>query len=171
MFPILVEALKKSFSTYGVTFSTSAHTLVVTWLATVFTMIATLFWLFSTCCCSGSSNPHHRSNRDAPAAGMFSRGGAGRRNRDVDDESEKMTGGAGAIGGGYAPVTSPYAAHAHRGVHFGDEGDDVPLTSVPGAYGGHHQETAYGHGEAAEYYAGASPYEPYRYLNEPYRHD
>lgn len=164
MFPILVEALKKALDGYNIKFSTSTHTLAVTWLATVFTIFATLFWLFSTCCCSGSSNPHHRSNRDAPAkdfgfAGFGGKAAPGNFGRTRSLKVEKT-------GGTYEPVGGPYMGAG--------EGDHVPLTQVaappyghgePSAYS-HAEAPPYGHGESASYYHpqnAASPYEPYRH--------
>ncbi|KEQ68462.1 hypothetical protein M436DRAFT_18426, partial [Aureobasidium namibiae CBS 147.97] len=63
MFSILVSTLHEKLKDYNVKVSLSTHLLAVTWLATAFILLATLFWLFSCCCCSGKSNPHHRSNK------------------------------------------------------------------------------------------------------------
>lgn len=154
MFPILVKALKEALEDYGVTLSTSTHTLTVTWLATAFTLLATLFWLFSACCCSGQSNPHHRSNRDAPAKdfGLFGK------NR---QQNANMSGGLG-LGrtrsekfGEYERVNEPYVG--------GHEADNVPLTHVAVPPYGHH-----GAGEADEYYA---PQQQRGNAFEPYRHE
>ena len=87
---------------------------MITWLSVVFSWAGTLFWLFSICCCSGRSNPHHRSNKgglwNAEQKGM-GYGGRGMR-------VEKT--------GGYAPVASPFLGHAED-----EAGDRVPLTSYP----------------------------------------
>lgn len=56
----LVEGLKGVLNDYNVEVSLGRSAMVVTWLSVVFGWAATLFWLFSICCCSGSSNPHHR---------------------------------------------------------------------------------------------------------------
>lgn len=149
MFPILVKALKKSLGDYGIEITTTKHTLSVTWLATAFTLLATLFWLFSTCCCSGQSNPHHRSNKEAPAAELGFGG---------NQANQAMSGGL-VRGrslkvektGGYERVQSPYASNG--------EGDNVPMTTVAAP--------PYSHGEANSYYQqpqhAPSAYEPYRH--------
>lgn len=150
MFPILVKALNETLGDYGIDFTTSTHTLGVTWLATAFTLLATLFWLFSACCCSGKSNPHHRSNKEAPAKefGLF--GG----------QNAAMSGGLGRRGtraektGGYERVESPYVG--------GQESDNVPLTQVAAPPYGHHA------GEANAYY---QPQQHHTGGFEPYRHN
>ncbi|KAF1349990.1 SUR7/PalI family-domain-containing protein [Delphinella strobiligena] len=149
MFPILTKALKEALDDYGITFHTGTHTLAVSWLATAFTLLATLFWLFSICCCSGQSNPHHRSNREAPI-NDFKQGhwGLNKATRGRALEVEKT-------GGDYERVQSPYVSGSH-------ENDNLPLTHVAAPYG--HAEP-YNHGEANSYYhqQEASPYEPYRH--------
>lgn len=40
-----------------------------TWLATAFSLAAALFWVISTCCCSGRS-PYNKSQRHTGAAGI-----------------------------------------------------------------------------------------------------
>ena len=59
----LVEGLKGVFNDYNVHVNIGTNAMVVTWLSVLFGWAATLFWLFSICCCGGSSNPHHRSNK------------------------------------------------------------------------------------------------------------
>ena len=59
----LVEGLKGVFNDYNVHVNIGKNAMIVTWLSVVFGWAATLFWLFSICCCSGSSNPHHRNNK------------------------------------------------------------------------------------------------------------
>lgn len=56
----LDEGLKGVLNNYNVHVNIGTSAMVVTWLSVVFGWGATLFWLFSICCCSGSSNPHHR---------------------------------------------------------------------------------------------------------------
>lgn len=56
----LTEGLKGVLNDYDVSVTLGRNAMVVTWLSVVFGWAATLFWLFSICCCSGSSNPHHR---------------------------------------------------------------------------------------------------------------
>jgi len=56
----LYGALAGSFDTslkeYGIKGSVGTKMLAVVWLAVAFSLGAGLFWLFSTCCCSGKSN-------------------------------------------------------------------------------------------------------------------
>ncbi|KAG9960776.1 hypothetical protein KCU61_g6143, partial [Aureobasidium melanogenum] len=163
MFSILVSTLHEKLKDYGVKVSLSGHMLAVTWLATAFILIATLFWLFSCCCCSGKSNPHHIRNKEAPAAEL-DLPKAGFLNRGRSMKSEKS-------GAGYERVESPYAHH--RGAS-----DAVPLTHVDGgaADSYYKQETGYTHepqspvwnASAAPYGAdyhrsNGAAYEPYRY--------
>ncbi|KAG9999469.1 hypothetical protein KCU78_g15892, partial [Aureobasidium melanogenum] len=163
MFSILVSTLHEKLKDYGVKVSLSGHMLAVTWLATAFILIATLFWLFSCCCCSGKSNPHHIRNKEAPAAEL-GLPKAGFLNRGRSMKSEKS-------GAGYERVESPYAHH--RGAS-----DAVPLTHVDGgaADSYYKQETGYTHepqspvwnASAAPYGAdyhrsNGAAYEPYRY--------
>ncbi|KAL1297847.1 hypothetical protein AAFC00_006374 [Neodothiora populina] len=142
MFPLLVKALKETFKDYNVDFTTNTHMLAVTWLATAFTLVATFFWLFSICCCSGKSDNIKANNQAAPSRAFP---GFGRGNRGGADNEKFASGGR----SGYAPVESPYAER------HGAADDHVPLTQVA--------VPPYGHGEATEYGYTKSPYEPYRH--------
>ena len=118
LFGILTGALKGAFDTYNIKVKIGGHALAVAWLATVFSIGATLFWLFSVCCCSGRSNPHYKDNKgglwnaEPKGQGYYGRG----------TKVEKT--------GGYERVASPM-------------GDRVPLTDYPQAqpqgYGRHMQ--------------------------------
>ena len=63
IFVTLTGALKGVLDPYDVETSMGRNVFVVGWLGVVFGFAATFFWLFSICCCSGRSNPHHRSNK------------------------------------------------------------------------------------------------------------
>lgn len=63
LFSVLVTALNKVVDDYGISLSTTRSTMIVGWLAVVFSFGALFFWLCSVCCCSGRSNPHHKSNK------------------------------------------------------------------------------------------------------------
>jgi hypothetical protein len=110
------------------------HALAVTWLAVLFSWAATLFWLFSVCCCSGRSNPHHKSNKGGlwsaePKGQGYNNSGRGR-----GMKVEKT-------GGGYERVASPFLG--------GHDSDRVPLTDYPQAQGHGRQQSG--------------PFEPFRH--------
>ncbi|KAK7557857.1 integral membrane protein-like protein [Phyllosticta citricarpa] len=48
---------------YNITASLGSKMLAVTWLASAFAIGAGLFWMLSTCCCSGRSNDKHNRGR------------------------------------------------------------------------------------------------------------
>ncbi|KAK5113628.1 hypothetical protein LTR62_003255 [Meristemomyces frigidus] len=120
LFGALVGALEALLHPYGIKLSLGTHALILTWLAVAFSLAATLFWLFSTCCCLGRSNPHHRSNKGGlwnaepkgQGYGEFGRGRGGKM------QVQKT-------GGGYERVGSPYLGAG------GEEGDRVPLQQYP----------------------------------------
>lgn len=164
MFSILTTTLREKLKDYNVSVKLSTHMLGVTWLATAFIVIATLFWLFSACCCSGKSNPHHFRNKSAPASELGLAGAGGLLNRGRSLKVEKT-------GAGYERVESPYA-------HQRGDSASVPLTHVDGAAPyGYKQETGYMHEpQSPVWSANAAPagnygrsnggaYEPYRYNN------
>lgn len=118
LFGTLTGALKGAFDPYNIKVKIGSHALGVAWLATAFSVGATLFWLFSVCCCSGRSNPHHKDNKGglwhAEPKGQGYQGGYGRGSVRVEK-----------TGGGYERVASPM-------------GDRVPLTDYP------QQQSGYG---------------------------
>lgn len=127
IFVALVGALKGVLDPYNVSTDLGRRVLVVGWLGVVFSWAATLFWLFSVCCCSGRSNPHHRSNKgglwNAEPKGM-GYGDYGRRSMHAEKNE-----------GEYERDTSPFLGHAEN-----ENGDRMPLNSYspqpayPGAY-------------------------------------
>lgn len=134
LFSVLVGALKTLLDPYDVKVTLGTHALIVCWLAAVFSLGATLFWLFSICCCSGRSNPHHKSNKGGlwnaepkgQGYGDFERG----RGLQVQQTP-----------GGYERVGSPY---------IGAGGDQVPLQQYP-------QPTGHSRGPST------GAFEPYRH--------
>lgn len=52
---IVIGAFNTAFKPYGVKSSFGTKMLSVLWLAVAFSIVAGLFWTFSTCCCSGKS--------------------------------------------------------------------------------------------------------------------
>ncbi|KAK0267036.1 hypothetical protein LTR91_004679 [Friedmanniomyces endolithicus] len=125
LFAALTAALETLLKPYSIRISLGLPALTLTWLAVLFSWAATLFWLASVCCCSGRSNPHHRSNKGGlwaaePKGQGYSGGGRGN--------------GAGAgrgrggmrvekTGGGYERVASPFLGH--------EEEERVPLQDYP----------------------------------------
>ena len=139
LFSILVGALKGILDKYKVTVSLSTHTLAVSWLAVALSIGATFFWLFSICCCSGRSNPHHKSNKGGlwnaePKGRGYGDYGRGRGGMRVEK-----------TGGGYERVASPFLG--------GADNDRVPLAPYPQP-----QQQQY-HGHARQH----SAFEPYRH--------
>jgi len=117
LFGALVGALQTIFHPYDIKIDLGTHALIVTWLAVAFSWAATFFWLFSVCCCSGRSNPHHRSNKgglwNAEPKGQGYGEGRGRGLR-----VEKT--------GGYERVASPFIG-----------GEDVPMHDYARQQHGH----------------------------------
>ena len=61
LFIVLETVFNKAFKGYGITGSIGKNMFAATWLAVVFSFAASLFWLISTCCCSGRSPYNHRN--------------------------------------------------------------------------------------------------------------
>lgn len=150
MFAVLVGAIDGTLSDYNISTNLGGTALTVTWIATALIDIATLFWLFSACCCSGKSNPHHHSNPYPPAADLgvpypsrqahaqgaspppYSYNDASGNNGNFLSRGRSLrveqTGG----GGSYERVASPYMEHFHGADH-----DTHPLEPMGGAGGLH----------------------------------
>ena len=122
LFSALAGALQTILHPYGIKLSVGTHALALTWIAVAFSVGATLFWLFSVCCCSGRSNPHHRSNKGGLWNAEPAQGGYGGRGRGMRVEKK---------GGGYERVSSPFLG--------GERGDRVPLNQYP-AQQGHYRQ-------------------------------
>ncbi|KAK4635304.1 hypothetical protein CLAFUW4_00620 [Fulvia fulva] len=125
LFSVLCSALNKALEDYGIKLSLGRSALTTCWLAVAFSWGATLFWLFSVCCCSGRSNPHHRSNK----GGLWNAEPKGQGyGRGVTVEK---------TGGGYQRVASPYVGGHHD--------DQVPLQNFAA------QPAGYNHQQGAGY--------------------
>lgn len=119
----LYATLAATFNTvlkqYGIQGTVGHNALVITWLAVAFSWGAGLFWLFSTCCCSGRSNNKAKRGRKSDALG-----GGGEK--------------------GYERVGSPYMGageHGNHGNHaYGAESMPLhtmgPQQSAPTKVGG-----------------------------------
>jgi hypothetical protein len=55
MFSTLLGSFNEVFKAYGIKASLGAEMMRTTWLAVAFSFGAGVFWLLSTCCCSGRS--------------------------------------------------------------------------------------------------------------------
>lgn len=64
MFSIAKGSLGSALKIYEVDVSMGENIYVATWLAVAFSLAATIFWMFSTCCCSGRSPYGHKDRRD-----------------------------------------------------------------------------------------------------------
>jgi hypothetical protein len=82
MSAVVVAALKSAAKQYGVKADINTNFLACIWIGTAFAVAASLFWLFTICCCK----PERRSRRD--------------RSRDSEDR-EKL-----APTGAYYPITA-----------------------------------------------------------------
>ncbi|KAK5126744.1 hypothetical protein LTR85_009678 [Meristemomyces frigidus] len=133
LFSVLVASLKALLDPYGVKVTLGTHALVVCWLAAIFSIGATVFWLFSICCCSGRSNPHHKNNKGGLWNAEPKGQGYGDFERGRGLQVQKT--------GGYERVGSPY---------LGAGEDQVPLQQYP-------QQTGHVGGPSA------GAYEPYRH--------
>ncbi|SMR42209.1 unnamed protein product [Zymoseptoria tritici ST99CH_1A5] len=154
LFSVLVPALNKVLDDYGIKLSLSTPQLTVVWLAVAFSLAGSLFWLFSICCCSGRSNPHHRSNK----GGLWNAEPKGQGYGVADQQHHAAWAGerrsrglqVEKTGGDYERVTSPYAGHG------GEE--SVPLNDYA-------QPTSYSSGGL-----GGNRHYAQQVGSEPYRH-
>lgn len=55
MYTILEAVIQEELEKYSVIGEVGKKMQLVTWLATAFSILATFFWLFSVCCCTGRS--------------------------------------------------------------------------------------------------------------------
>jgi hypothetical protein len=112
LFAVLTGGINTALKPYEIEASLGTHMLGVTWLAVAFSLASGLFWLLSSCCCSGRS-PYH---------------GAKRNNRSVIAEKAPYT---------YERVSSPYVRPQDTGYDLNQvggyssgPGPQVPLTSA-----------------------------------------
>ncbi|PYH98194.1 integral membrane protein [Aspergillus ellipticus CBS 707.79] len=69
LFAVLKGVFKTELEKYGITGSMGKNIYVATWLAVAFALGACLFWVFSSCCCSGRSPYNHRNR--TPRGGVM----------------------------------------------------------------------------------------------------
>lgn len=142
LFSSLTGALHTLLEPYNIQVSLGTRALAVTWIATALSIIATLFWLCSICCCSGRDNPHHRSNSKG-------KGGLWNSEPKGDEGSRRSVMGLGKSGPGYERVESPHAG-----------GDRVPLRDYPQQPTAYQSPAPYGGGYAQQQQGNG--FEPYR---------
>lgn len=68
LYVTLKGAFDKLFKGYGITGDMGKNMYAATWLAVAFSLGASLFWLISSCCCSGRSPYNHRSRHNPISA-------------------------------------------------------------------------------------------------------
>lgn len=62
LYAVVKEAFNKNLKDYGIKGTMGKNIYVTTWLAVAFSLAASLFWMLSSCCCSGKSL-HDRNRR------------------------------------------------------------------------------------------------------------
>lgn len=104
------EAYNKAFKDFNVAASTNSQMYTITWLAVVFAFAASVFWMFSTCCCSGKrakvmGTDHGRGTTKSGAGGHhYERVAAPYMGHNVGGNSMPMT----AVGQKQAAGYEPY---------------------------------------------------------------
>ncbi|OTA78622.1 hypothetical protein M434DRAFT_402202 [Hypoxylon sp. CO27-5] len=68
---VVVGAVKGAIGKYGADASWNSNFLACIWIGVAFALGASLFWLFSICCCSPESRPHSRRSRSGPEGEKF----------------------------------------------------------------------------------------------------
>ncbi|KAK8173851.1 SUR7/PalI family-domain-containing protein [Phyllosticta citrichinensis] len=63
LYATIVGTFNSALDDYNITASLGRKMLAVTWLASAFAISAGLFWILSTCCCSGRSSDKHNRGR------------------------------------------------------------------------------------------------------------
>ncbi|GES61406.1 integral membrane protein [Aspergillus terreus] len=61
LFAVMAGVFNKKLKTAGIVGTMGKNMYVATWLAVAFSLAAGLFWMISTCCCSGRSPYNHRN--------------------------------------------------------------------------------------------------------------
>ncbi|KAI1408950.1 SUR7/PalI family-domain-containing protein [Hypoxylon sp. FL1857] len=68
---VVVGAVKGAIGKYGGDASWNNNFLADIWIGVAFALGASLFWLFSICCCSPEKRPHNRRSRSGPESEKF----------------------------------------------------------------------------------------------------
>lgn len=141
MASVVVGAVEGTAKAYGVTAAFNTRYLATVWLAFAFSLGASLFWVFTICCCA----PERRAKMVGGRGGGYT--------KHLDDDAS-MTGAPGA----YAPLGAPAQSHHNTNNAYGGAGYGHQETGYT------HQDTSYqGHGAAAGYYNNDKGFEPMRH--------
>jgi hypothetical protein len=65
IFSTLVGTFDTAFRPYDIQLSLGTHMMALDWIAVVFSMAASMFWVLSICCCSGKSNNRGGRKRES----------------------------------------------------------------------------------------------------------
>ncbi|KAJ5912913.1 hypothetical protein N7504_001796 [Penicillium tannophilum] len=69
VFSVFKSSLGTTLKAYGIELSMGKNIFAATWLAVAFSLAATIFWVFSVCCCSGRS-PYNHKNKGMRGNGL-----------------------------------------------------------------------------------------------------
>lgn len=149
MATVVVAAVESQGDEYGVKANISTNYLACVWIGVAFALGASLFWLFSMCCCK----PESRSDRRA------------RRHADSISDSEKLmpTGSYIPVGHRHADSTGDVADvnNAATYGHYRSDSAEMTSANTGSAYNNQFQPTygnGYGHSPSAR---ADVAYEPY----------
>ncbi len=103
---IIVGTLNTAAKDYGLQSSVSTTWLAITWVGVATSIASGLYWMFTTCCCKGSS---------------------GSKNRDSVGDTEKLMGGSNR---GYQPVHDPYQPQGQQQTGIYNQQQYYPMGNV-----------------------------------------
>ncbi|CAP94829.1 hypothetical protein E8E15_005629 [Penicillium rubens] len=112
MFSIAKGSLGTALKVYGVQVDLGKNIYVATWLAVAFSLAATIFWMFSTCCCSGRSPYGHKD----------------RHNTRGSITAEKAPYTYEPIGAAHPPFGSQQPQHGYSTSYPPPHHNDIPMT-------------------------------------------
>jgi hypothetical protein len=124
LFSTIVGAMGTALKPYKIKLSVGTKMMALDWIAVVFSIGASMFWLVSICCCSGRSSHPKKGARDsaqgAGYTGFGSRGYQPLAEQGYDHHAQ--------------PSPAPYGAPGHRGVEMQDFGSAGPYKGRETAY-------------------------------------
>lgn len=115
---VVVGAVESTAKFYGVKGTVGTKFLATIWIGAAFAIAATLFWIFTICCCK----PEHRSSRrdkhrSADGEKLLPTGGFTQRGYAPLSNEHEMTSGAGGAAGSYYNPTQPQFDPAYDSSH------------------------------------------------------
>ncbi|KAF2664988.1 integral membrane protein-like protein [Microthyrium microscopicum] len=124
LFGTLVGAWKAALTPYEIQVHLGPRVFALDWLAVAFSLVATLFWSFSTCCVSGKSNKKSMPSGEKgfPASNIISTGVGKHSYQQLDDQEQLL---------------AHQQQHAHRDIEM----QDTAYAGGSGPYKG--RESAY----------------------------